>query len=446
MHARSYIADPCPNTARLLAIVSATVLLWGCSMPPEAANFSPAVEQISGTDAAAGTMVTHGAGEVAAAGVRYPAVGGNRVALLLDGPQTYDDMFAQIAAAEDHINLETFILADDVIGRRLADALAQRAAQGVVVNVIYDAIGSMGTDDDYFDTLRARGVNLLAYRPMLETEPTDWHNRNHRKVLVIDGKTGFTGGLNFAEVYRFSSEDTARGGRFGDGWRDTHVKITGPAVAVLQEAFLRMWTECAEGDPIVAANYFPKLQATGNASVKIVTAVGDDEEGSRIIDHYLSSINSARTRAWLTQAYFAPEDEVLDALTNAARRGVDVRLILPRTSDVEITVPAARALYTEMLEAGVRVYEYQTGVLHAKTALIDDDWATVGSSNLDALSSEFNNELNAVIRSRDFNAALAAAFHDDLSESREIILSDWRERGLWARLKENLAQLLQPVL
>lgn len=370
----------------------------------------------------------------------------NRVELLLDGPETYDAMFEAIATAQDHINLETFILADDVIGQRLADALLERARNGVVVNVIYDAFGSGMTSDEFFAKLRDGGVNLVAYNPFLDIEIWKIATRTHRKLLIVDGRIGFTGGLNFTKVYRYSSENPPPDDEFGEAWRDTHVRIEGPAVAQLQRAFMRTWVENADGDDIHAAKYFPELEPAGDDTVLVVAAEGGDAEASPIFEHYVAAVRSAKQRVWITQAYFIPSEELLDALTDAARRGVDVRLILPKRTDNGLTIPATRSYYSGLLKAGVRVFEYNHTHLHAKTALIDDQWSTVGSSNLDTLSNLYNHELNAIILDRGFNGEMAASFTDDLGESVEITAEQWADRGLIPRAKELLARMLKPIL
>ena len=376
---------------------------------------------------------------------RQAAIEGNSVELLLDGPATYDAMFDAIAAAEDHINLETFILADDVIGKRLADVLIDRAASGVVVNLIYDSFGSGMTDGDFFDHLEDNGINVLSYRSLFESEPWNLHNRNHRKVLVIDGKIGFTGGLNFTRKYRFSSENPPSEERFGAAWRDTHIRLQGPAVAELQRAFLRNWAAHAE-TPLPAADYFPEVEPAGEKPVLVVVSEGGDGRSSSIFEHYIEAIRSAEERVWIVQAYFIPTDEMLQELKEAADRGVDVRLILPRRTDNGLTVPATRSYYSDLLDHGIRVFEYKRTHLHAKTALIDDHWSTVGSSNLDTLSYLYNDELNAIVIDEDFNDMMAASFVDDMSESDEITPEAWADRGVWPRTKELVARMLKPFL
>lgn len=418
----------------LIALIAAAIgLSSGCvnQQPPE--NPAPVIEKIAvnGSDY-----------EIAA---RSEASDSNRVKLLLDGPETFNEMFDAIAAATDHVNLETFILADDTIGNRLADALIERAQAGIIVNVIYDALGSGMTSAEFFDRVREGGVNLLEYNPVLDEKPWDVSTRNHRKVLVIDGKTGFTGGLNFTDNYRYSSDNPPPGSD-GEAWRDTHIRIDGPAVSELQRAFLRTWVQHADEVRIEKADYFPDIEPAGDQSILVVTAEGGDQQASPIFEHYIQAVRDAEQRVWVVQAYFIPSDELLDELAAAARRGVDVRLILPRRTDNGLTVPATRSYYSRLLEAGVRIYEYVNTHLHAKTALVDDGWATVGSSNLDMLSYKFNHELNAIILDQGFNQQLAASFQDDIAESEEITPERWADRGLWSRAKELLARTLKPIL
>ncbi len=417
-----------------VAVALTVPALSGCMNLEKPENPSPKIEEITATD-----RTTY---DIA---IRNAATEGNKVELLLDGPKTYDAMFDAMQQATDHINLETFILADDIIGNRLADLLIERVQAGVVVNVSYDALGSGMTNDSYFERLEQNGINVLAFRPALETPPWDLLNRNHRKVLVIDGAVGFTGGLNFTRKYRFDSESPPPEERFGAAWRDTHVRIEGPAVADMQRAFLRNWAEQSD-NAITPAAYFPEIESAGNQSVLIAVAEGGDTRTSPIFEHYIAAIEEAHKRVWITQAYFIPNDALLDALRAAARRGVDVRLVLPKRTDNGISVPATRSYYSSLLEDGVRIYEYNTSHLHAKTALVDDTWATVGSSNLDMLSYKFNDELNAIMLDETFTHQLAQSFLDDVSESVQITPEDWADRGVWPRVKEVVGRLLQPVL
>ncbi|MBT8131421.1 MAG: cardiolipin synthase [Gammaproteobacteria bacterium] len=423
-----------PRIAQLVLLLGVFLPLGAClnHQPPE--KSTAGVEKIAVEDGASYDIVA-----------RRAAIDGNRVELLLDGPATYDAMFDAIATASDHINLETFILADDVIGKRLADLLIDRVADGVVVNLIYDAFGSGMTSDEFFDRLEDNGINVLAYNTVFEGDPLDLLNRNHRKVLVVDGRIGFTGGLNFTRKYRFSSENPPAESRFGAAWRDTHIRIEGPAVAELQRAFLRNWAANAD-QPLAAASYFPQLEPVGQSPVLVEVAEGGDGRASAIFEHYLEAVRAAKERIWIVQAYFIPSEDLLDELVHAANRGVDVRLVLPKRTDNGLTVPATRSYYSRLLENGIRIFEYESSHLHAKTALIDHDWTTVGSSNLDTLSYLYNDELNAFILDQQFNDQLASSFIDDMSESREITEEAWDDRGIWPRTKEIVARFLKPVL
>lgn len=442
---RPHMVQKISRVLPLAALAASGWLLAGCDGDGESEKITRKVATIADATAAE----AHGqAGDTArsylpAVPARPEVIPGNSVELLIDGPETFERMFTAIANAQDHINLETFILADDAVGQRLARVLAEQVRRGLVVNLIYDAIGSGSTDESFFDNMRDSGINLLAYRPLLETAPGDWLNRNHRKVLIVDGRIGFAGGLNFTEEYRFSSDAPATETGFAKGWRDTHLKIEGPAVEELQREFVRVLHEVSEGAPVPEAEYFPGVGTAGRQDVAVVTAAGNDEDGSTILEHYRAAIDAARSRVWITQAYFAPTDELIDGLREAAARGVDVRLLLPRQSDVDMAVLAARARYDELLEAGVRIFEYTNGILHAKTALVDEQWSTVGSSNLDLLSIEYNKELNAVVLDPRFTQELAATFVDDLEEADEVTLAEWNDRSLWTKTKHGVADVVQ---
>ncbi len=426
------------RTAGRYLLLSVLAFVLGCSADPESEKVTPQAATITASED--GSLPDSAPPAYIA---ENRAVSGNNVELLLDGPETYAKMFRSIAAARDHINLETFILMDDVIGLKLADALIERAQNGVVVNVIYDAIGSMSADAAFFENLSAQGISLLAFRPLLDTEPADWINRNHRKILVVDGRIGYTGGLNFTKEYRSAPKLGDRESDFAEGWRDTHLKIEGPAVEVLQREFLRVWHDFNDEQPLANANYFPGASKKGSHAVVIATAVGDGEQSSSIIEYYLQAMGAAYSRIWITQAYFSPTDEFIESLKNAAQRGVDVRLLLPGESDVKLAELAARAYYGELLEAGVRIYQFAEGVLHAKTALVDYQWSTVGSSNLDLLSIEYNNELNAIVLDQQFTHQLAETFQLDLQRADEVTIDDWNNRSIWAKAKHAFAKLLQ---
>ena len=376
-----------------------------------------------------------------------PLVLGNKLVLLQDGPATYKAMFAAIRGAKDHINLETYIFADDDVGRQFADLLLERQAAGVQVNLIYDSVGCLNTPREFFERLSAAGIQVLEFNPVnpLAGKKKEWllNNRDHRKLLVVDGRIAFIGGINISESYS-SGPFTRSAGKKGVntlGWRDTHLQIEGPVVAEFQKLFIDTWTK-QKGRPLAQKNYFPKLGKQGDEIVRAIGSTSDDPH-SLIYLTLLSAIANAEQRVYLTNAYFVPDPQLVKSLTDAARRGVDVELILPSRSDSWTVLYAGRSHYTRLLRAGVKIYERRSAVMHSKTATIDGVWSTVGSTNLDWRSFLHNDEINAAILGRDFARQMDAMFAKDLAESDEISLARWKRRSPMQRLKEWLARLAE---
>jgi cardiolipin synthase len=367
-----------------------------------------------------------------------PLVAGNDVTLLSDGPATDDAMLEAIHNARALILLETYILEDDEIGARFAAALLERRAAGVTVALMVDAIGSAATPESYFDTLRAAGVQFVRFNPLNPfVAGLGWslNQRDHRKVLVVDGTVGFTGGLNLSEVYSSRPGSSAARRRVQEGkeapWRDTHVRIRGPAALDLQRAFIDNWT-LQGGDPIdmarlVEANRAAARGQPGTDLVRVIPT-GPDENSS-IYWTLLSAIARAQKTVHITMAYFVPNRDFLDGLEDAARRGVDVELVLPGYSDFWMVFHAGRARYTELLESNVQIFERRDALLHAKTAVIDGVWSTVGSSNLDWRSFFLNYELNAVVLGPAFGQQMERLFDNDRRASVPVTLEEWRQRG-----------------
>ncbi len=385
-----------------------------------------------------------------------PLVVGNKVQLLKDGPPTYASMFAAIAAAKDHINLETFILEDDEMGQRLIDSLLQRQTGGIQVNVIYDSVGSLGTPKEFFKPLLDAGANIVEYNPVNPLNAINgWelNQRDHRKLLVVDGRTAFVGGINISSVYTHGSAflggSLSRGKTAGVpaknaiGWRDTHLLMQGPVVAEFQKLFMETW-EQQKGATLEGHQYFPQLSTAGSEVARAIGTSPDDP--SLMYLTLLSAINSAETRIWLTNAYFVPDQQLLTALTEAATRGVDVRLLLPGKTDSNLVFYASHSFYDELLRNGVKIYERQTALLHAKTAMIDGVWSTVGSTNLDWRSLLHNQEIDAVVLGQEFGAQMQMMFEEDLQVSNQITLTQWRKRPLIDRIKEFGARLCARIL
>jgi cardiolipin synthase len=380
--------------------------------------------------------------------VGSPLTAGNRVRLLQDGPATYGAMLAAIAAARDHINMETYILDDDAIGQQFARALLAKQAQGVQVNLIRDSAGTFNTPKAYFDRLTAQGVQVLEFNPLNPLQSrTDWelNQRDHRKLLIIDGSTVFLGGINISSVYsggsygKSSRRDAPPAADAALAWRDTDLELRGPVVAEFQKLFLAAW-QAQHGAPLKPLNYFPPLQREGN---QVVRAIGSspDEAYSLIYATLLSAIGSAETSIRLTNAYFVPDPQLLSALEAAVARGVDVQLILPAQTDSWLVFQAGRSHYARLLAAGVKIYERRGVILHSKTVLIDGVWATVGSTNLDWRSFLHNHEVNAVLLGADFGRQLQALFDRDLAQSDAISAAAWARRPAGLHLQEWFARL-----
>ncbi len=382
--------------------------------------------------------------------VGSPLTIGNEVRLLQDGPATYQAMIAAIGAARDHINMETYILDDDEVGQRFAQALIAKQAQGVQVNLIRDSAGTFGTPVAFFERLQASGIRVLEFNPInpLAARKTwELNQRDHRKLLIVDGRIAFLGGINISGVYSggsFKSGSRARPAAgtegseaLGPAWRDTDLQLRGPVVAELQKLFLTTWDQ-QKGPTLAQKTYFPVLQNVGR---HVVRAIGSspEEPYSQIYATLLSVIGSAETSVRITNAYFVPDPQLLLALEAAARRGVDVRLILPGQTDSWLVFHAGRRSYDRLLRAGVKLYERRGVILHSKTALIDGVWATVGSTNLDWRSFLHNHELNAVVLGAEFGSQVQVMFDKDLAASQAITLDTWQQRGLDLRVKELFA-------
>lgn len=405
--------------------------------------------------------------------VGNPLVIGNKITLLQDGPATYAEMFAAIKSAKDHINMESFIIEEDEIGRQFADLLIERQQSGVQVHIIYDSIGTINTSTVFFEQMKSAGVQVLEFNPLNPLNAKkSWspNHRDHRKLLIIDGKTAFLGGINISSVYASGSssgnsfsrssrvnpnDDTTQKksaskkvsgekSKAESGWRDTDVKLEGPIVAQFQQLFIDTWTK-QQGQNMPAKDYFPSLLAQGKDIARAIGSTPDDPFSLMYLT-LISAITNAEKQVYITNAYFVPDPQLLKALIEAARRGVDVRLLLPSHTDSSAAFYAGRSYFTELLEGGVKIYERRGALLHAKTAMIDGVWATVGSSNLDWRSALDNDEVNAVIIGREFSQQMQTAYLKDLTESDEINLATWQNRSLILKLKEAGARLFGRLL
>lgn len=373
-----------------------------------------------------------------------PLMVGNRVILLQDGPATYQHMFAAIRNAKDHINMETYIIEDDEVGNRFAAELVAKRAQGVEVNLIYDSVGSLHTSKEFFKRLTDAGIKVLEFNPVnpLKTRK-GWevNLRDHRKLLIVDGRIAFIGGVNISSVYSggsFSQRSRQRP-KGAPPWRDTHLRVEGPVVREFQKLFLETWAS-QKGAPLAQKNYFPQL---ANQGKEIVRAIGSspDEPYSLIYATLVSAIGSAETSVHLTNAYFVPDPQLLAVLENAALRGVDVSIILPGKTDSWLVSYAGRSYYAELLHAGVKIYLRRDALLHAKTAVIDGVWSTIGSTNLDWRSFLYNQEINAVVLGQDFGAQMQAMFEADQAASSLVTAAQWEHRSIGERAEELIGRI-----
>ncbi len=369
-----------------------------------------------------------------------PASTGNRVAMLVDGAATYASIRDAILAARDHVHVEFYIFRGDDAGRELRDLLAAKAREGIAVRVLCDAVGSLVLDDSFWDPLREAGGHAAFFRParrllrFRRRHRIDF--RNHRKIVVVDGHVGFTGGINVGREYLGLDPDRGE-------WRDTHMRIDGPATLSLQAAFAEDWIG-ATGELLDAARYFPEPQESGDSCVQIVDS-GPDRQWSPIEHLYTQAFAVARRRIWLTTPYFVPSAGIEGGLVAAALRGIDVCLLVPARSDSVLVNLASRAYYPNLLRAGVRIHEFGHGFLHAKTMVVDDRIATIGSANLDSRSFHLNFELNAFVYSAPFANELATQFAKDLARAR-VVGAEEADPPLHRRALHAAARLTAPLL
>ncbi|HEU4779948.1 MAG TPA: phospholipase D-like domain-containing protein [Steroidobacteraceae bacterium] len=371
-----------------------------------------------------------------------PLITGNQVQLLVDGPRTYDAMFAAIEQARHYVLVESFIFEEASAGERTLSALlAQVARRGVRVAVLYDAVGSLTTDKAFLETLGDAGIVLCSFNPLnpLDERFSGINHRDHRKIVVVDGERAFAGGVNFSQAYHIASKQARRRGLsqqkgLQQGWRDTHIAIRGTAARHLEDLFRATWKGAECPAEISTPASAPAVEA-GNSLVQIVASSPDDD-GNEIYATLLSVLAYAQSRIDVTMAYFVPDDTLEKALKDAALRGVKVRIILPSYSDFSGVFYAGRAHYQELLEAGVKLYELEDAFLHSKSIVVDGVWSSIGSTNFDWRSFVHNNEISVCVIGEGFAGEMSRMFATDLADSKEITLAAWKKRGLRERLKE----------
>jgi len=398
--------------------------------PLSAAQSRALLDRIAPEPGDAGILKRHTAIEEAVA--ETPLVAGNATRLLIDGRETFSVMFAAMLDAKRSINLEYYIVEDVESGSlRLSDLLIAKRRQGVTVNLLYDSFGSKATPPDFFTRLRDAGVQVVEFNPL---NPITFNFRDHRKILVVDGEKAIVGGINLSTTYQSLAGSGGAGGKGPAHWRDTDLEIHGPAVAQLQTLFFEHW-EQQKGPPLDRDRYFPAVSPKGQEVLRIVGST-PDKEVPRFYVTLLSAIRNAEKNVWLSTAYFVPTDQEEDDLIAAARRGVDVRLLLPSDSDSKMALAVGRSHYGYLLEAGAKIYEVQNEVLHSKSASVDGVWTAIGSSNFDPRSVVFNDEVDAIVLGSATATAFEGMFQKDMARAKQIDREEWRRRPLGQRLME----------
>lgn len=364
-------------------------------------------------------------------GMRYGMVAGNRLELLENGDGLFPPMLEALRVARRSINVETYLFVEGAIAHDLADVLIDRARAGVEVRVLVDGVGArMGA---LSEEMRKSGVQVRTYKPIKLYTVHRIQDRTHRRLVVIDGRVGFTGGFGIDDRWRGDA-------RSPDEWRDLAVRVEGPAVRILQRTFIEDWLHTT-GEVLHDYRQFPPVENAGTALAQVVASSRGEHVSTAKLMFYMA-IQAARERVWLENAYFAPDRQILEALVAAAGRGVDVRVVVPGPNiDIPQIRRAARTNYGELLEAGVKIYEYLPSMLHTKAMVADGVWATVGTINLVTRSMKKNAEVNLVAYDREFAATVERAIEADLRRSQPISLQAWRQRGLWERFRDQLSDL-----
>ncbi len=440
-----------------LRVAAGLIVLSGCATVPDysitagPAGIAPAMEGARGPLSAArskalldrlggppgGFLWRHLAIEQAIAD--GPLVLGNRTTILRDGPAAFRAIFAAIAAARLRVDLEYFIIEDVTSdGVTLGDLLARKRAAGVAVNLIYDSYGSSATPTAFFERLRGLGVAMTAFNPvnpLLAGSDYAPNRRDHRKILIADGKLAIIGGVNLSVDYQSNPLAAGRARPEGAGpqWRDTDLQIEGPAVAELAALFAAHWSQQSK-DMLTGPPPGAPIASQGREVVRIIGST-PDHDIPRYYVTLLSAIGNAGLSISITAAYFVPTRQEAEDLADAARRGVKVRLLLPDSSDSQRAIDVAHSHYADLMEAGVEIYETHGLVLHAKTVVIDGVWSIIGSSNFDQRSVLFNDEVDAVVLGPETAGALELIFADDLAAATRIDPLAWGRRplGLWLR-------------
>jgi len=362
---------------------------------------------------------------------------GNQLTILNGGKETFDAIFKAIEQAEHHIHLEYYIFSDDNIGNQLKKLLIKKSNEGVEVRIIIDDVGSWGLKKKFLQELIDNGIEIYSFMEVRFPRLTSRVNfRNHRKIVVVDGNIGFTGGINVADRY-------IRGLPKIGPWRDMHLQISGDAVACLQVIFAADWYFIIN-ENLTGKKYFPPFTEADGIPIQI-TASGPDSDWENIAQAFFSAISNARKKVYLATPYLMPPQPIMTALKTAALSNVDVRIIIPGKSDATTAKWCSFSYIEPLLEAGVKIYLYQGGFIHSKYILVDDVISTIGTTNLDFRSLETNFEVNVFVYEKAFTAKMEKQFYADQKNSREIKLVEWKKRAWHYKVRESLAHIVSPM-
>lgn len=361
---------------------------------------------------------------------------GNKVDVYVSGDEIFDSLFRDIEAAEKHINIEFYIIEEGAVGNHLHDILVKKAQEGVEVRVLYDYVGGFRLPIEWKNSLKKAGAKIYPFLSVDSLRGLQYINfRNHRKVVIIDGRVAYTGGVNIADRYRL-------GNHLGL-WRDTFIRVEGSAVEALQQAFLVDW-DFVDKEKIALEDYVERSEEVGSEVVQIVTS-GPDNDWLNMLNGVVAAINRARDSVWIHTPYFIPPEALMQSMISAALSGVDVRLMLSERSDSIVVSAAGRSYVDKLLSAGVKVYFYRSNFLHSKAIVVDGYLSIIGTANMDVRSFEQNFELAAFVYGEETGSNLKEKYELDMRTCRELNLNAWRHRTLWAHMKESMARLLSPI-